>query len=45
MRLIGAGSVGLGLTIARDVARGNGGDIVLGDAPTGGLRALVLLPV
>jgi two-component system, OmpR family, osmolarity sensor histidine kinase EnvZ len=39
------GGVGLGLAIARDVARGHGGDIVLQDAPTGGLRALVRLPV
>jgi two-component system, OmpR family, osmolarity sensor histidine kinase EnvZ len=39
------GGVGLGLAIARDVARGHGGDILLEDAPTGGLRALVRLPV
>lgn len=37
--------VGLGLTIARDIARVHGGDLVLGDAPQGGLRALVRLPV
>jgi two-component system osmolarity sensor histidine kinase EnvZ len=36
--------VGLGLAIARDVARGHGGDIVLGRSPLGGLRAVVLLP-
>ena len=38
------GGVGLGLTIARDVARSHGGDVTLGDAPSGGLRALVHLP-
>ena len=39
------GGVGLGLTIARDVIRGHGGDIVLGNSPAGGLRARVVLPV
>lgn len=39
------GGVGLGLTIARDVIRGHGGDILLGDSPAGGLRARVVLPV
>ncbi len=38
------GGIGLGLTIARDVARSHGGDLTLGRAPTGGLRALVYLP-
>jgi two-component system osmolarity sensor histidine kinase EnvZ len=36
--------VGLGLAIARDVARGHGGDIVLAKSPLGGLRAVVRLP-
>jgi len=36
--------VGLGLAIARDVARGHGGDIVLDRSPLGGLRATVRLP-
>ena len=36
--------VGLGLTIARDIARGHGGDVVLGDSPKGGLRATIRLP-
>ena len=36
--------VGLGLAIARDVARGHGGDITLGRSELGGLRALVRLP-
>ncbi len=36
--------VGLGLAIARDVARGLGGDITLDRSPLGGLRAVVRLP-
>ena len=36
--------VGLGLAIARDVARGHGGDITLGRSDMGGLKALVRLP-
>jgi two-component system osmolarity sensor histidine kinase EnvZ len=36
--------VGLGLAIARDVARGHGGDIILDKSPLGGLRAVVRLP-
>ncbi len=39
------GGIGLGLTIARDVVRGHGGDISLDDSPQGGLRARVRLPV
>jgi len=39
------GGTGLGLAIARDMVRGHGGDILLEDAPTGGLRARVRLPV
>ncbi|HYG90788.1 MAG TPA: ATP-binding protein [Azospirillum sp.] len=39
------GGVGLGLTIARDVVHGHGGDIILSDSPQGGLRVLVRLPV
>jgi two-component system osmolarity sensor histidine kinase EnvZ len=38
------GGVGLGLTIARDVARSHGGDIRLETSPRGGLRARVHLP-
>jgi len=37
--------VGLGLTIARDIARSHGGDLTLLDAPLGGLRALIRLPI
>jgi two-component system osmolarity sensor histidine kinase EnvZ len=32
------GGLGLGLTIARDLARGQGGDVALEDSPQGGLR-------
>ena len=38
------GGVGLGLTIARDVARGHGGDLTLEGSPQGGLRARLHLP-
>jgi two-component system osmolarity sensor histidine kinase EnvZ len=44
-RNIATGGVGLGLTIARDIARGHGGDVVLEDSPLGGLRARLRLPV
>ncbi len=36
--------VGLGLAIARDVARGHGGDVTLDRSPLGGLRAIIRLP-
>ena len=36
--------VGLGLAIARDVARAHGGEVLLTDSPLGGLRAVVRLP-
>jgi two-component system osmolarity sensor histidine kinase EnvZ len=36
--------VGLGLAIARDVARAHGGDVTLGPSPLGGLRARIWLP-
>ncbi|MFC5309410.1 ATP-binding protein [Azospirillum picis] len=44
-RNLDTGGTGLGLTIARDVARSHGGDITLDDSPYGGLRAVVRLPV
>ena len=39
------GGVGLGMTIARDAVRGHGGEISLSEAPGGGLRITVLLPL
>jgi len=39
-----AGELGLGLTIARDLARGQGGDVTLEDSPQGGLRVRLRLP-
>jgi two-component system osmolarity sensor histidine kinase EnvZ len=40
-----AGGTGLGLTIARDIVRAHGGEIMLEDSPLGGLRARIRLPV
>ncbi|PPD45351.1 MAG: two-component sensor histidine kinase [Methylocystis sp.] len=39
------GNSGLGLAIARDIARSHGGDIELDRSPLGGLRATVSLPL
>ena len=39
-----AGGVGMGLTIARDVALAHGGDVELATSPMGGLRCRVVLP-
>jgi two-component system osmolarity sensor histidine kinase EnvZ len=39
------GGTGLGLTIARDIVRAHGGEILLEDSPLGGLRARIRLPV
>jgi two-component system osmolarity sensor histidine kinase EnvZ len=38
------GGVGLGLTIARDIVLGHGGEIELSESPEGGLRVLIRLP-
>jgi len=39
------GGVGLGLTIAQDVVRSHGGEIILSDSPSGGLRGRIRLPL
>jgi len=39
------GGTGLGLTVARTIIRGHGGDVTLLDAPEGGLRVSVRLPL
>ena len=38
------GGVGLGLPIARNIMRAHGGDVVLANRPTGGVKATVTLP-
>jgi two-component system, OmpR family, osmolarity sensor histidine kinase EnvZ len=44
-RNVDTGGVGLGLTIARDVARSHGGDVALASSELGGLRVVVRIPV
>lgn len=39
------GNTGLGLAIARDIAKSHGGDITLGESSMGGLRAIISLPL
>jgi signal transduction histidine kinase len=39
------GGVGLGLPIARDIARAHGGDLTLANRPEGGARVTLTLPV
>ncbi len=39
------GGVGLGLTAARSIIRAHGGEICLGNRSTGGLEALIVLPL
>jgi signal transduction histidine kinase len=38
------GGIGLGLTIARNILRSHGGDVMLGNRPAGGARATIILP-
>jgi len=44
-RNLQTGGVGLGLAIARDIARAHGGDLTLATSAMGGLRAAIRLPV
>ena len=44
-RSLATGGAGLGLAIARDIARGHGGDITLESSEKGGLRAVLRLPI
>ncbi|MEO1694464.1 MAG: ATP-binding protein, partial [Pseudomonadota bacterium] len=39
------GNSGLGLAIARDIARSHGGEITLGASTLGGLKASIRLPI
>lgn len=39
------GNSGLGLAIARDIAKSHGGEIALGESSKGGLRAIISLPL
>src|SRR3546814_16824356 len=39
------GGAGLGLSIARDIAEGEGGSLPLSNRPGGGLAAVIALPV
>ena len=38
-------NTGLGLAIARDIAKSHGGDITLGESSLGGLRAIISVPL
>lgn len=38
-------NTGLGLAIARDIAKSHGGDITLGESSLGGLRAILSVPL
>ena len=43
-RNLDSSGTGLGLPIARDIARSHGGDIELEDSPLGGLRVVIKVP-
>ncbi|MBB6014417.1 two-component system osmolarity sensor histidine kinase EnvZ [Aquamicrobium lusatiense] len=43
-RNLDASGTGLGLPIARDIARSHGGDLTFADSPLGGLRATIRIP-
>jgi two-component system osmolarity sensor histidine kinase EnvZ len=38
-------NTGLGLAIARDIAKSHGGEITLGESSMGGLRAIISVPL
>lgn len=44
-RNVDEGNSGLGLAIARDIAKSHGGEIALGESSMGGLRAIISLPL
>lgn len=44
-RNVKTGGVGLGLTIARDIALSHGGTISLAESPQAGLRVIIALPI
>ena len=44
-RNVETGGVGLGLTVARTILRGHGGDVIMTNRDGGGLRATVTLPM
>ena len=44
-RNVDEGNSGLGLAIARDIAKSHGGEIALGQSSMGGLRAIISLPL
>ena len=44
-RNVKTGGSGLGMTIARDVVHGHGGQIALGNSPAGGLQIEIRLPL
>lgn len=43
-RNLDSSGTGLGLAVARDIARSHGGNVTLADSPLGGLRATVRVP-
>jgi two-component system osmolarity sensor histidine kinase EnvZ len=43
-RNLQTGGVGLGMAVARDIARAHGGDVLLETSALGGLRAVIRLP-
>jgi two-component system osmolarity sensor histidine kinase EnvZ len=44
-RNLDTGGVGLGMSIAKDIATSHGGNITLDDSPIGGLRVIISIPL